>query len=145
MCKIPRVESRCTDLRYCKCGENHNAEIIQGMLHYSEDNFTAYKVAMMEHDGRRHAWIAFITGGWDGVDSEDCCILIELYVEDGNIMMFIAPDQKNPFHEEELFDSYVLKKSEVLVHEGAKGWVINTYQKLLSADPVILQFINHES
>ena len=141
----PLVENRCTDLRYCKCGAGHNAEIIQGMLHYSESNYTAYKVALMEHDGRPHAWVAFITGGWDGVEAENCCILIELYVEDGSIMMFIAPEKKNPFYDKEIFDSYVLSKREVVEHEDAKNWVIEIYQNLFIADPYILKFINYES
>ena len=97
----------------------------------------------MEHDGRRHAWLAFITGGWDGVDAEDCCILIELYVEHRNIMMFIFPEDKNPFYDNEIFESYVLNKNEVVIHDGAKDWVIGTYQKLLAADPYILDFINN--
>lgn len=144
MCHIPRIENRKIDIRYCKCGENHNAEIIQGMLHYSENNYVAYKAALMEHHGRYHAWIGFITGGWDGVEAEDCCILIELFIEDGNIRMYIAPKDQNPFYDNEIFGSYLLTRDEVLVHEGAKNWVIKVYQILLDTDLYISRFINGE-
>ncbi|UJF20747.1 hypothetical protein [Shewanella sp. OMA3-2] len=130
-----RIESRSSRVRKCKCTSDHDAEIINGMLYYGDDSFVGYTACLVEHDESRHVWIGFITGQWEGVDSEDCCVLVHLYIVGDNIQMDIGRGDLDPFDPDEIFDSYILARDQVLAQPVQRNGllvIIKSYLKQIN-------------
>ena len=142
---MDKIESRSTKTRKCKCGLGHNTEIIYGIFHYAEENYVGYTASLTEHDGEKHLWVGFITGAWEGVENPSCCILIHLYIVEDNLQMDIGHGDYMPFTNEEIFDSEVITRDQVLAQPGAKEWLIETYQSLLSADIKLWEYLTNEN
>ena len=140
----PYIENRHETTRKCNCGEDHFVKLVRGILHYDEGKNVVICVGMLEHQGERHVWISFITGEWPGTGEESCSVTIHVWNNNEGRIMEIKDGESSPFDKEEIFDSYRVKREEVLAVDGAKEWVINTYLKLFSVDNEINDYLWEE-
>ena len=142
---MQKIESRSTKTRKCNCGLGHTTEIITGIYHYTDKNYVGYIASLTEHDGEMHLWLGFIIGEWEGVKNPSCCILIHLYIVEDNLHMDIGKGDYSPFSNDEMFDSQVITRDQVLAQPGAKEWLIETYKSLLGADIKLWEYLTNEN
>ncbi|MCP4628953.1 MAG: hypothetical protein GY850_36415 [bacterium] len=141
----PYIENRSELFRKCNCGEDHDIKIIQGLFYYSEQDYVAFSVALIEHSNEKHIWVSFITGEWPDTNEPDCYVTAHIWSDKENRIMQITDSVKSPFGVKEIFECYPVTREQVIAVDGAKDWFINTYLQLFQVDHEIGNFIENSA
>jgi hypothetical protein len=145
MANMSMIENRKEYYRKCKCGRDHENKFIRGMFKYSDEDETAFCLAMLEHQNERHIWLSFITGEWPNTNQEDCAVTCHIYTNEKGRVFTIQNGEDSPFSNDDIFDCYQVTREQVLAVNGAKEWFIDTYLSLFKTDEEIGNYLVAEN